>query len=291
MGDLKVAESPSDQPATTKSIVKIRDYKPDRKIVKLKKAPVTFAVHNGLHARYLAADIEFFEDHSEVDVRERAFVHLNEPDPNNRNRVGRIRDALRRNRDFMLNLQRMGIQQFRRLVGREFLEEENMLMFGYQNRARAYRRRLERERERDPQILQEGNNNGNGDGPPPAAIVAALELDMEEDGMRAARDHEGFANVMGRERFAEIHLAEIFRLGLRVEDVEFWLQNRPMFEREEVLNQQQVDAAAPFQHLEWLEDPRDRDEDEEDQDDNDIEVIRRLVINAFEGNEDLPFEG
>lgn len=321
MGNLKVAESPQDAQSQTKPVTKEVISNPDRGIIKTKRATTTSTFGLGAstttssHSKYLVQDSEFFEEHSEDDLRERGFPHAAFPaDHNNRLRIVRIREALRRNGDFMRTLQRMGLHQFRQVFGRELQDAE----------VAAPERNVVRFRRRNLLNLEIGgvmNVMFQHDvhaphvprvGIPQAEVEANIRRENALRELNEERErHEGIQVIfeeddggpaaaagggdMGPGRLPEIHLAEIFRLGLRLDDVEYWLRNRLLFEREEnghpqidppMLRQLRADVLLAGMNL--VEEEANAAIGGEDED-LDLEAIRRVVMNAF--GDDLPFEG
>ncbi len=333
MGNLKVADSPQEAQSQTKPVTKEVICNPDRGIIKTKRATTTSSFGLGAstttssHSKYLVQDSEFFEEHSEDDLRERGFPHAAFPaDHNNRLRIIRIREALRRNGDFMRTLQRMGLQQFRQVFGRELQDAENNAAplpnpMQMQNVVRFRRRNLLNLEIGGVMNVMFPNPN---DGPhphqhlrPPRVGIPQAEVEAnirQENELRELEERErqeaiqvifeeddggpaaaGGGGDMGPGRLPEIHLAEIFRLGLRLDDVEYWLRNRLIFEREEnghpnidppMLRQLRADVLLAGMNL--VEDEANAAIGGEDED-LDLEAIRRVVMNAF--GDDLPFEG
>lgn len=312
IGKLSVADTSQDGTQPMKPAAKEVVSNPNRRIIRTKKSAGTSSfgtINTTLTSKFQNPDMEFFEEHSDDEIRERGFPHPAFPaDHNNRLRIVRIREALRRNEDFMRNLQRMGLQQFRRLYGRDnqeiepegALPERNFVRFRRGRRiigahVAAQVRAAYAEVELPPPavaeiLINEAEENA-------AADEAAVDPNQDDDDQEVViiEDDDGgpVAGEVGPDRLPENHLAEIFRLGLRLEDVEYWLRNRGLFERDDNANPnldlRHIRADVLFAGMNL--------EDEAplggivagDDEDIDLEAIRRVVMNAF--GDDLPFEG
>lgn len=309
-GKLKVSESETaaamDQSAQPKPSGKnSRTFSnPERLIVATKAKSSTSTASGGSTSKFLTEDLEFFEE-ADDGLRERIaagdfFIHHPiHAERRNRFRILRIREALRRNAEFMQHLQRIGAQQFRRLWRPEFQD-------GQPHQNEEHIEVEDDEDDNEDEVIAFGNGMvvaGNNDRvavrqPDPDIIIE------EDDGGPAPAP--GAAADGGPNRLPEIHMAEIYRLGLRPEDVDFWLQNRALFQRgdeRDILEardiaelrarpEREVYGHIMFRRME-LEavNPIQPGDDEEFLD---MEVaIRRVVMNAFDGDEELErnFEG
>ncbi|ODM96890.1 hypothetical protein Ocin01_09788 [Orchesella cincta] len=259
-GKLVVAESQEGQP-TGKQITKpVELTESDRAIVKTKRSSMPLATN--AYSKFLKPDVDFFEEHTDEEARDRGvgmFLAAPFPDNGNRQRIIRIREALRRNAEFMRTLQRLGIVQFRRLYRRELQEGffRGRLLEGNLERLRRRElaiRHLEFE-DVDEMLHQEFPFNGQE---VPGVGVANVDIDVvvvedeeepeqhqvEQQQQQIQQQQPGAMNLdeddggpQGDEalpnRLPDFHIAEIFRLGLRLDDVEYWLRNRNLFERDE----------------------------------------------------------
>lgn len=295
-------------------------FNSDRGIVKVKKT--SFCTTASSSSKFNQPDTAFFfEEQTELELHDRAFqLHDRafHPPPLiaqiRRHRIGRIREALRMNGDFMRSLQRMGLQQFRRLFRRELQEgahgRENPevrvrehhvepALFGVaRNLILLDPRRMvepdfvgvdlmfERAELRNGgEGIDEGAGGDNNHLPEAEAPLAVLE---DDDGVAVPAD-----DGHGLNRLPENHIGEMLRLGLRVEDIEFWLRNRPLFEQGEngnldarLLREIQEHDANLIQVVEFPGAGAFLDDDD---DDFELEDIRQAVMNAIE--DDHPIEG
>ncbi|CAL8137121.1 unnamed protein product [Orchesella dallaii] len=415
-GKLIVAEQP--QEGQVKLIPKLPTVNPDRLVVKTKRSSLPLTTST--NSKFLNPDVDFFEEHNEEEGRDRGvgmFLAGPFPAEGNRQRIVRIREALRRNAEFMRALQRLGITQFRRLYRRELQDgffRGGRLLEGNLQRLRRRElaiRHLEIEGVDVDELFREELLIGGIDADAPGAeqngnvnIVvveddddddddededeAALELIQEQQHVQQHRqnilqhqqqilqEHQQIQQQIQQQhqeiqqqiqqqqqqiqqqqqqlqleqqqiqqqqqqlqmeqqqlrqeqqqqqlqqpgamnldddddgvpqgdgvlpnRLPDFHIAEIFRLGLRLEDVEYWLRNRPLFERDEQGNNNANANPAIGRAAVWdlmVEEEANGgaaaipvvDVDEEPED-IDLAAIRRAVMHAFGDEfENAPF--